>query len=305
MNNKRVVFVGSKALGASVLNALFSISPQSIVGAVTYDDSNDIRCALDQFQDFKNRTDKPLWVLKKASELDSAIAELKPDLCIVVGWYWMLKPVLLSAVSHGWLGIHASLLPKYRGGSPLVWALINGETETGLSLFYFDEGMDTGDIVAQRKISIYPEHTIADLLTETERLSLEMIRAVYPLLLNGNAPRFEQDHSQATYAALRKPSDGKIDWNQPAYKIYDFVRAQSHPYPGAFCNLDERTIRVWSASPFDHLFYGSPGQVVLIKDDHAVVTCGNDTALCLKKIQAEGFDDQDASAILKFGQRLN
>lgn len=304
MSIERVVFVGSKALGASVLNVLYAISPESLAGVITYDDSTDIRCALDQFHDFRDRTGKPLRVLEKASGLGSAITEFNPDLCIVVGWYWVLKPELLKQAPHGWLGIHASLLPKYRGGSPLVWALINGESETGLSLFYFDEGTDTGDIVSQRRIEIDDQDAIGDLLQKVEGGSLDVIRENYPLLLAGKAPRLKQNHAEATYVALRNPSDGRIDWTRPAATIYNFIRGQTHPYPGAFCLLDEKLIRIWSAKLFEYPYFGSHGQVVMIADEYAVVTCGKGTALCLYKIQIEGLGEQDAPQVLKFGQRL-
>ncbi|NJN80577.1 MAG: methionyl-tRNA formyltransferase [Anaerolineales bacterium] len=221
-----------------------------------------------------------------------------------MGWYWVLKADVLNLVSHGWLGIHASLLPKYRGGAPLVWAIINGEAETGLSLFYFDEGMDTGDIVAQRKINIEFEDTIMNVLVKIQKESIEIVRENYPLLLAGNAQRLKQDHTQATYVALRRPSDGRINWNQPALKIYDFVRAQTHPYPGAFCYLDKKKLYVWNAKPFGFPFYGTPGQVVMIEHDYAVVTCGEGTALSLLKVQLDSMDEQISTQALKFGQHL-
>lgn len=304
MGVQRVVFVGSKALGASVLNALYSISPESLVGVVTVDDTSDVRCELDRFREFERRTGKPLQVLKKASELKSSIVEYQPELCIVVGWYWVLKPDLLNLVPHGWLGIHASLLPKYRGGAPLVWAIINGEEKTGLSLFYFDEGMDTGDIVAQKEVSIEFEDTIADVLAKVEARSLEIVKENYPLLLSGNAVRLKQDHTQATYVALRQPSDGKIDWNQPAQLNNNFIRAQTHPYPGAFCYLDEKMIRIWSAKPFAFPYYGTPGQVVMVEKDYVVVACSGGTSLCLLKVSEEGLSEMNAPQVLKFGQRL-
>jgi len=304
MSIQRVVFVGSKALGASVLDAIYSISPQSLVGVITVDDTSDIRCALDQFREFERRTGKPLRVLQKSSELMTAIVEYKPELCIVVGWYWVLKPELLKIVPYGWLGIHASLLPKYRGGAPLVWAVLNGETKTGLSLFYFDEGMDTGDIVAQKEVRIEFEDTIEDILVKVENRSREIVGENYPLLLTGNAPRLTQDHSQSTYAALRQPSDGRIDWDQPAPIIYNFIRAQTHPYPGAFCFLNEKILRVWSAKPFAYPYYGPHGQVVMVEKNHVVVACGVGTGLCLHTVNFEGFDQQRASQVLKFGQRL-
>ncbi len=305
MTIAKVVFVGSKPLGVKVLNAVYALAPQSLAGLVTFDDSSDARSALPQFEEFEKRTGKPLRVLKNGSGLASVVQELQPELCLVVGWYWVLKPEILRSVPHGWLGIHASLLPKYRGGAPLVWALINGESETGLSLFYFDEGMDTGDVVAQRRITIGPQDTIADLLSRTEQESTDMIREVYPLLLLGKAPRVQQDHSKATYVSLRNSADGRIDWRQPAIRVYDFIRAQTHPYPGAFFYFEDRLIRVWSAKLFEYPYFGAPGQVVMVTGDSVVVTCGEGTGLSLVAVQPEDGEQQMASELLKFGQRLN
>jgi methionyl-tRNA formyltransferase len=301
---RKVAFVGSKALGCSVLKAMHNIAPEVLVGAITLDDREDVRCALDCFQDFGARTGKPMVVLSKGSQLQAAIGQLQPEMCIVVGWYWVLSPELLRIVPQGWLGIHASLLPKYRGGAPLVWAILNGESSTGVSLFHFDEGMDTGDVVAQKQIDIHMEDTISEVLARAEVATLEIVQESYPLLLAGNAPRLRQDHQQATYAALRKPDDGRIEWRQPAARLSDFVRAQTHPYPGAFCRLGEHVVRVWAAKPYAFPFYGAPGQVVSVAADHAVVACGNSTALCVYVAQLDDGDEQNAAAILRFGQRL-
>jgi methionyl-tRNA formyltransferase len=267
MNTKRVVFLGSKTLGVRVLEELYSISPEMLIAVITINDSNDSRSALDRFHKFQQNTGKPLRILKKGAELKSAIDEFHPDLCLVVGWYWILKPDLLKMVPSGWLGIHASLLPKYRGGAPLVWAIINGETETGLSLFYFDEGMDTGDIVAQKKLVIGPDETIADVLQKAETLSVRMVQENYPLLINDTAPRFQQDHSKATYVAMRNPEDGQIDWNNMStMQVYNWIRAQTTPYPGAFTFIGDEKLIIWKASVSrDEKHDAKPGEIYLTR----------------------------------------
>lgn len=302
---KRVAFVGSKMLGVSVLEEMHRLSPDNLCAVITIDDSRDTRCALGSYRQFSQRTSKSLRILSKGFGLRETIAELSPDLCIVVGWYWVLAHELLRMVSEGWLGIHASLLPKYRGGAPLVWAIINGETESGVSLFYFDEGMDTGDIAAQKRFKIGFEETIADVLHKVEALSVEMIRETYPLLITGTTHRIPQDHSQATYAAVRKPIDGQIDWHLAGIQIYNFIRAQTHPYPGAFCHLSSGdTVRIWRAKVFPRPYFGTPGQIVAVETDHVVVTCGGGTAICLYVIQVDEQDEQNAAKMLRFGQRL-
>lgn len=300
----RVAFVGSKALGARALETLHSIAPEALSAVVTFDDSSDIRCASSCFRDFSDRTGKPLYVLSKGSELESAIIEIKPDMCVVAGWYWILKPALLRVVPHGWLGFHASLLPRYRGSSPLVWAILNGEPTTGLSLFYLDDGMDTGDIVAQRIIEIGAKDDIASLLARVEEETVGLLVEQYPSLLAGTAPRSPQDGRLASYAAARRPDDGKIDWSQPAPAVHDFVRAQTHPYPGAFFRLRDRVVRVWTASVFAFPCFGSPGQVVMLQKDGVVVACGRGSAVVLKTVQADEETEQPAMTLLKYGQRL-
>lgn len=111
--------------------------------------------------------------------------------------------------------------------------------------------------------------------------------------------------TQATYAALRKPTDGRIDWNLDSTRIHNFIRAQTHPYPGAFCLMPSgETLRIWKAKVFPHMYYGSPGQVVMVREDPVVVSCGNDSAISLYVVQLDGQDEQDAVKELKFGQRL-
>jgi methionyl-tRNA formyltransferase len=302
---KAVVFVGSKPLGLRVLAETYRMAPQHLRAVVTVDDREDGRSALADFVRFSEETVVPLHVLSRGSELPGVIAGYSPHLCLVVGWYWILKPEVLAMASEGWLGIHASLLPRYRGGSPLVWALINGECETGASLFYFDEGMDTGDIVAQRRLDVGPDDIIADVLARTETLSVELMRDCYPRLLEGTAPRTPQDHSQATYGSMRGPEDGRITWTWTSHEIHNFIRAQGHPYPGAFCALPSGDrLRVWRASPFSHSFHGIPGQVVLIEADAAVVACGAGSAVRLHTVQADGANTTSGAEVLKVGQRL-
>ncbi|MBM3302677.1 MAG: methionyl-tRNA formyltransferase [Deltaproteobacteria bacterium] len=289
----------------SVLSEMYRLAPDSLCAVFILDDSRDTRCVLNSFRQFSRETGVPIRVLSRKSDLKEGIAEFSPDLCIVVGWYWIVNADLLSIVREGWLGIHGSLLPKYRGGSPLVWAIINGETESGVTLFYFDEGMDTGDIVAQKSFPIGGDETIRDILDRIESRSIEIIRQAYPALVAGRVSRVPQDHSQATYAAPRSVADGKVDWSWRGTHIYNFVRAQTHPYPGAFCFMPSGEIlRIWKAGAFPYPYHGPPGKVVMVKEDHAVVTCGGGTALILQVVQVQDHGEQDAAAVLKFGMVL-
>ena len=298
MASEKALFLGTKQLGLSALAALKETLGEQLIGAVTFDDSADARSGLQAFREFAARHSVELAVLTKPSQLFSHIQTVKPSAVFVLGWYWILSPELLTSVPHGWVGLHASLLPKYRGNAPLVWAILRGEKKTGVSLFYFDEGMDTGDVVAQQSFQIRHEDTIAEVLTNAEKASIALIKDHAHGVLNGSAPRNVQDHSQATYAAQRRPEDGRIDWTRSADELYNFVRAQTRPYPGAFTSLphDGQPIRIWRTSVFDYPYYGTPGLIAQFIDSKPVVTCG-EGAMILE-------DYDSAGTVLKWGMRL-
>jgi methionyl-tRNA formyltransferase len=224
--HETIIFIGSKALGKAAAEAINSVAPANLKSVITYDDTSDARSALRGFEEFSRDNDIPLHKLKSNSELPALIKDLRPDVCVVVGWYWILKKAMLDNVSGGVVGIHASLLPKYRGHAPLVWALLNGEKQSGISLFYFDEGMDTGDIIAQERFSIGQDETIADLLSKVTTLTKRILRTNIPLILAGNAARTAQDHSMASYCSQRMAEDGLIQWSATNTHIYNAIRSR-------------------------------------------------------------------------------
>lgn len=176
-----------------------------------------------------------------------AVEALQPDLLVVIGWYYMVPRAMRELAPRGCVGIHASLLPRYRGGAPLVWAIINGEREAGVSLFHLGDGVDDGDIVAQRAFPIGAADTIRDAVERATAASVELVEEFVPRLLDGTAPRLAQDQSLATSFPQRSPADGRIDWSWSAERIRDFIRAQTRPYPGAFTELGGKRVTLWDA----------------------------------------------------------
>jgi methionyl-tRNA formyltransferase len=215
-------------------------------------------------------------VTGRMGEHAAALRQLDPELVVVIGWYYMVPRTLRELASRGCVGIHASLLPKYRGGAPLVWAIINGEREAGVTLFHLSDGVDDGDVVAQRRFAIGATDTIADVLGHATVASLELVEEFVPLLLDGRAPRMPQDNSSATHVPQRSPADGRIDWRWEARRIADFVRAQTRPYPGAFTHLHGEQVHLWSAVAADVESRGRrPGEVVdALPDGGFIVRCG-------------------------------
>ena len=240
----------------------------------------------------------PLLVVRSAAEAKAHILDHAPDLCFVNGWYWLFDHETLNAASGGFVGVHNSLLPAYRGAAPLVWALINGEKEVGSSIFYMGDGMDEGDVLKQVRVTVGPDDRIGDVLERLEEGVLAELPSVWKALLDGSAVATPQAHHQASYCGPRQPSDGLINWCLPAYAVHNFIRAQSDPYPGAFTVLDGRTISILEAHPIDVRYAGTPGQVLRLNGAVVLVSCGENTALAVRTVRVDG-TSMPAAKVLK------
>lgn len=284
----RVLFIGSKRLGLRVLKEMHSLSPETLIGAVTIDDTMDTRGAIGDFKEYSNKHRLPLYVAGSRQHSEQIIAELKPDLCLLVSWYWLISTRTINAVPGGLIVMHNSLLPKYRGGSPLIWAIINDEKEVGFSFFSLTAGMDEGPILVQGSVVVEEHEYISDILEKLEEKTVEVLRNKYLLMLNGGIVPVEQQDTLATYCAQRFPCDGNIDWHMPAKDIYNFIRAQSSPYPGAFTYFEGQMLKLWKARPFKQKYYGTPGQVAKINADGAYLICGDNQAIILEEVELGG-----------------
>ena len=198
-----------------------------------------------------------------SAESIAAIAAVRPELLFSFYFRQMMKREVLELASVGALNMHGSLLPRYRGRAPVNWVLVNGETETGVTLHDMDERPDHGDIVAQRRVAIAPDD---DALSLTRKLALaarEVLRENYPLLVAGTAPRTAQAHRQSSYFGGRSARDGAIEWTKPAEQVRNLVRAVTDPWPGAFAVFRGRKLIVWKAQAARETRAGEPGEIVL------------------------------------------
>jgi len=169
---------------------------------------------------------------KRTKDYYNVIESMNPDLILVLGWYYMVPKKIREIAKYGAWGIHASLLPKYAGGAPLNWAIINGEEETGVTLFRMESGVDDGDIIDQKKITIDFNDTIKEVYDKAINASKELLKDVFE---NPSKIVFTpQDKSKIEVWPQRKPEDGEIDLTKSSKEIYNFIRAQSSPYPGAY-----------------------------------------------------------------------
>ncbi|MBL8146684.1 MAG: methionyl-tRNA formyltransferase-like protein [Anaerolineae bacterium] len=224
-----------------------------------------------------------------------------PDLLFMVSWRYLVPRAVYQQARLGAFALHDSLLPAYRGFAPTVWAIINGEEHTGVTLFEVAEGVDTGPIVAQRGVPIYPDDTIADVLSRVTESYLDVLEEQLPALLAGNAPRTVQDVREATFTCRRLPEDNRIDWSRPAAEIYNLIRAVTAPYPGAFTTFSGRRLSVWTAQPlagYSPYVGRVPGRVVEVRSGEGSVVLTGDGALLLTNVQFEGEPRRNASEVL-------
>jgi methionyl-tRNA formyltransferase len=275
-------------MGLRCLIAMHETRSSDIVSIITFDDTADARHAFQDLHGFGEQHRIPVVVTLGGVDLNAAVRAAEPELAIVCGWYSMIGTDTRAASRRGCIGVHNSLLPRYRGAAPLVWAMLNDEREVGLSMYTLTNGMDDGDIWAQTSTPLGPDDYIGDVLTRLEDACDEMIRRVYPRILGDDMKPVPQDADKATYGTLRSRGHGRIRWEDPADRIYRWIRAQSTPYPGAFTSYDGRRLAIWRAHPFASPYYGRPGEVVKGPSGEMMVICGDDRALVIDAMQ---FDD--------------
>ena len=238
----------------------------------------------------------------RQEHLRSLLASLELDLLIAVKWRTLIPRSVIESARGGLVVFHASLLPKYRGFAPVNWPLINGERETGVTMFYAADEVDAGDIIEQRARAISDDTdagTIDAWLNETVE---SMLAENLPRLADGTAPRTPQDDSQATYAIWRDPEDGHIDWSRPTREVFNLVRGLTSPYPGAFSLLEGRKLIVWSAEVErePRAYVGRiPGKVERIVHGEGVNVLTGDGTLRIKRVQLEGEEPRRADEVIR------
>jgi methionyl-tRNA formyltransferase len=303
-----LLFLGSKPLGLRLMEELAAQAQGRLAAVATCDDTADDRGCLPAFRAAAAARALPFEILAPKA-VSAWIERWRPYAVLVCGWYWKIPAAALAMTPGGVLGLHASLLPRYRGNAPLVWALLNGENEAGVSLFRMEEGMDTGDLLAQERFPLGPDETIADALAKAETASLAALREALPGLLAGQ-PRFRpQAPEGVSVFPKRSPADGRLDWNAPAPSVHNAIRAQTRPYPGAFAFLGDRKMIVWSSArerasgDQSEALAGDPGRVLEAGPGGALVACGQGMVR-LKEIQFEGEAPADAGERLAAGDQL-
>jgi methionyl-tRNA formyltransferase len=283
----RVLFIGTGEIGVPTLRALQE-SEHELAGIVTQPDkpagreqkitASPIKTAL---AGGKLPILQPTRIKHQQSIED--IRALKPDVIVVVAYGQILPRAVLEIPRLGSLNIHASLLPRWRGAAPIQAAIAAGDHETGITIIYMDEGLDTGDILLQRKTDILPNDTGGSLHDRLAQIAPEALLESLRLLGSGKAPRTAQNHSLTTFAPKLARENGQIEWEEPADVIERKIRAYN-PWPGAFTKMNNRKLKIFSAAIVD--LSRKPGAI--LRNDRKLIIAAGARALALGEVQLEG-----------------
>jgi methionyl-tRNA formyltransferase len=283
----RTVWVSFDTIGRDCLEAAAGAGAE-IVGVVTLpgpiDPHRSGQCAFDEVAARLGATLVETSDINESATLEQ-IRALDPDLIFVVGWSQIAREPFLALAREGVFGMHPTLLPRHRGRAAIPWAILCGLARTGVTLFEIvDATADSGAIVGQAVVEIAADDTAETLFERTSDAHLELIREYVPQLLTRSAPRLPQDPSRASSWPKRTPADGIIDWETRAPYLYDWVRAQTRPYPGAFTFLGEEKVVVWRARPVELDSAAPAGTIVATEPEGPVVACG-EGALLLEEVE--------------------
>jgi methionyl-tRNA formyltransferase len=272
----RIVFMGTPDFAVPSLEKL--IVSQEVVGVVTQPDRGVGRGRKQKPSPVKVAAQKagiPVYQPKSLRSTESAapLIDWAPDLIVVAAFGQILRPHILELPASGSLNVHASLLPRWRGASPIQHAILGGDTKTGISLMKMDEGLDTGPVYNQEAITIYSNDTAETLHDRLANLGAESLARYLPDILSGNLKPIAQDNSSATYAPMINKQDGQIDWADTSGQIERHIRAMT-PWPSAFTYWCGQLLKVWPVAAIggEYLPIGKTGEVVDYQGGAAVLT---------------------------------
>jgi methionyl-tRNA formyltransferase len=315
MTALRIIFMGTAQLSCASLEALTRDEKFQVVAVVTQPDKprgRELRLMPSPVKILAEKLTLPVLQPLKAREEDfvAQLRELNPDLIIVVAYGQVLPQSILDSPRFGCLNVHTSLLPKYRGAAPIQWAIANGETETGVTIMKMDAGLDTGPVLSMRRTPILSTDDSQSLHDRLAQLGAELLVETIPDFIAGKIKPRPQPAEGPTYAVKIKKEDGRIDWNLPAQKIWNRLRAFT-PWPGAFTFLVGETepqviratnnpkktlpiitparspqmLKIWKAEVAEKC--GAAGTVLSADKTGIVVGCG-ENALYILELQREG-----------------
>ena len=316
----RLLFCGTPAFAVPTLEHLLARSEFNVLGVISQPDrprGRGHQLSVSPVKDVALTAHLPVHQPEKirAPEVQQLLEELAPDVIVIIAYGQIIPARLLAVPKHGWINLHASLLPKYRGAAPIHWAIANGETRTGLTTMHIDAGMDTGEILLQREMEIGPSETAPELALRMSQAGAPLVEETLLGLEAGTIVPKPQNHAEATIAPILKKEDGRIDWNSSAQEIYNRMRGFA-PWPGAYTTFRGQACHLWAepaqreaafpaetlADPSFAAPHSLPGTLFGGKRDW-FVSCGKATVLRLQSVKLEGRKQVSASEFAN-GARL-
>ncbi len=316
----RIVFCGTPQFAVPTLKHLLAQPDFEIAGVITQPDRPRGRGQEFSFSPVKEvakAAQLPVHQPEKirAPEAQERLKQLSPDCVVIIAYGQIIPAGLLSIPRHGWINLHASLLPKYRGAAPINWTIVNGETRTGVTTMRIDAGMDTGDMLLQREIEIGPTETAPELVLRLSELGAPLMAETLRRLAAGTIVPRAQNHAEASYAPMLKKEDGRIDWNRSAREIYNRMRGLA-PWPGAYTIFRGQTCHVLGEPVSKGVGADLPARGIGVapgtlfrEKNELFVMCGDATVLRVVSVKVEGRKQVSASefangARLKAGERF-
>ena len=287
MKDLRVVFMGTPNFSVPVLQAL--IENCNVVGVVTQPDKEVGRHNVVEASPIKKlalQNNIKVVQPEKIRKDYECVIELKPDIIITCAYGQIIPVELLEYPKYKCINVHASLLPKYRGGAPIHHAIINGEKETGITIMYMAPGMDDGDIISQESVIISENETLGELHDILSNLGAKLLIKTLPSIINGTNQRNKQDESKVTFAKIIKKEDEVIDFNDSALNVHNKIRGLS-PFPGAYCLLDNKRVKIYKTKIYNDNSNNEPGTIFKIDKDGIYVKT-RDNAVVIEELKVEG-----------------
>jgi len=295
----RIVFCGTPAFALPSLRHLIAQQDFRVEAVVTQPDrprGRGQQVSSSPIKDAALEAGIPVYQPEKIKSESARdfFERVAPDVVVIIAYGQIIPQSLLDIPRLGWINLHASLLPKYRGAAPINWVIVNGETRTGATTMQVEAGLDTGPILLERETEIGPDETAPELASRLAEIGAPLIADTLRKLDGGELRPQPQDNSRATFAPLLKKQDGRIDWSWPAQGIYNRIRGLQ-PWPGAFSTFRGKNCHIWghtaSADTVSWTRDGTPGRVegsIIARGQELVVVCGGETTLSVEFVQLEG-----------------
>jgi methionyl-tRNA formyltransferase len=287
----RIVFCGTPAFALPTLGHLLAQPDFQIAGVVTQPDRPRGRGHETSSTPVKDAAlGAGLAVYQpdriKSDDARGYFERLAPDVVVIIAYGQIIPLRLIEIPRLGWINLHASLLPEYRGAAPINWAIVNGKTRTGLTTMQIDAGLDTGAMLLKYETEIGPDETAPELTLRLAQAGAPLMAETLRRLERGEITPVPQDHSQKSLAPPLKKEDGRIDWSLPSQQIYNRIRGLQ-PWPGTYTSFRGKSCHIWGKPAAQLQISAAPGTLV-VKGGDLLAACGENTALHLEFLQVEG-----------------